>query len=80
MSAYAEVRRKNADSAGSAPQHYTCCRCERKATHAELAAFGAMCSPCYESYCREPWVQQERSNAALRIRAEIEALGRRLPA
>lgn len=82
MSQYAETRARTARKmAGDdvAPNRQ-CTTCGTTTDVKTLTDFGARCFPCYAAYCREPFVQLERSPAALKIRAEIAAMGRKVPA
>jgi hypothetical protein len=77
MSNIAEIRRSTAEKLGSPAN---CNRCGTSAAWATLSLYGGMCGHCYAAYCREPYHYHERSKAAERIRAEIAAAGRRVPA
>ena len=65
-----------------AQQHDTnrgCRTCQAGAPHATLSDYGGLCFPCFQAYCREPSYDRGRSKAAERIRAEIAAMGRKVP-
>jgi hypothetical protein len=78
MSQYTDARRKMAGS-DSFPNRQ-CKVCGAETDYVALSEYGARCFPCYQSYRREPHVKPERSPAAEKIRAEIEAMGRQVPA
>lgn len=76
MNDYAKICKETAERMGSA----TCLICRAPTPTKTLSDFGARCFPCYQAYCREPQSKPDRSRAAERIRAEIAAMGRKVPA
>jgi hypothetical protein len=76
MSEYAETRRRTAEKMGADAQ---CIACGETAAWATLSDHGGRCFACYMGYCRAPFEQLQRSESAESIRAQIAAMGRRLP-
>jgi hypothetical protein len=71
-----DIRKQTADKMGG----HACLLCRAPTSHETMATYGARCFPCFQQYCREPAQQHPRSPQAERIRAEIAAMGRRVPA
>ena len=78
MSTYTDTRRKTAEKIGQ--QVVACLRCGEPTPADTLAMHGGRCYPCFRADCRAPLPQVGRSKAAERIRAEIQAMGKRVPA
>lgn len=76
MNDYAKTSKETAERMGSE----TCSLCRAPTPTKTLSDFGKRCFPCYQAYCREPSYDRGRSKAAERIRAEIAAMGRKVPA
>jgi hypothetical protein len=72
---YTNVRKENSARSGTE----TYCRCGTSTLRTTLSDYGR-CFPCFQAYCREPSYDRGRSKAAERIRAEIAAMGRKVPA
>lgn len=77
MTDYAKTRRETAERMGGESR---CLFCQAPMSTKTLSDFGARCFPCFKAYCREPFYQHQRSPHAERVRAEIAAMGRRVPA
>lgn len=74
---YTKIRQQTAAMMGDAP---ACVACKAPVKRATLADFGGRCFGCFAAYRREKAPAPPRSKAAERIRAEIAAMGRRVPA
>jgi hypothetical protein len=75
MKSFREVREELADKmtgSGSLP----CSVCRTLTPLATMSDHGARCFPCYQVYCREPFVKRGRSSYAEGVRAEIAAMAR----
>jgi hypothetical protein len=52
---------------------FNCGFCGRPTTRAAMSAYGARCFPCFEAYCNAPQPSADRSPAAIKWWADVEA-------
>lgn len=74
-----DIRKQIAEKLG-AGSSLSCINCGTPTAYDTLSTLGAKCFPCYQAYCREPFHQLQRSHYAERVRAEIAAMGKKVPA
>lgn len=78
---YKTVRKELAERMGADNAHeLPCSDCAAPTPIKTLSDYGGKCFGCCQANCREPSRPYQRSHYAERVRAEIAAMGKKVPA